>query len=323
MHQVLQLARNLRGALARSGLQARVSGDVGPAPRREEGERIVLALRCGRYPGGPSHPAVLHPLVPRQEANLLAQVLSRRLQEATGQAWPPVLLWGALAVAHRQGGGVPAPAVAVYLGEDPDLPRLDSEAFRGAVVGAIWEALELLGSATEADLRRTQAEPATPSDAGPGGVPPTARVSSASTVVPETPGPSGTVPAPTPEPEPAPAEPAPPTAPAPAAQAEAEPPAPQPAEAPPAPGHPAAETAASPEGRPDSAPTAPPAEGKIVVRGRQRHTGRARSEAGRATGPADDEPAEPARPVRARDPNRGRTHTVQGNPPEQPPPEDD
>lgn len=138
---LLQIARSLRGAAARAGIQLRVSGDIGGDGTPPGGGRIVIALRCGKYPAAPPRPCVQHPFMPRRESLELARVVSRHLEKATGRPWPPLLLWGALAVARGSRGSAPAPGVAVYLGADPTGLTGESTALQSGLLAAIREVL--------------------------------------------------------------------------------------------------------------------------------------------------------------------------------------
>jgi len=165
---LLQLARGLRTAAARAGVPARVSGDVGGDAVPAGGRRIVVALRSGQYPAAPPHPCVQHPFMPRQESLALARVVSRHLTAATGWPWPPVLLWGALAVARRSGGSAPAPAVAVYVGTDASQLGIRVGAIQAGLLSAI---LEALGAAPAPEQPREEPAEASAPAAGVPGTP--------------------------------------------------------------------------------------------------------------------------------------------------------
>ena len=138
---LLQVARALRAGLARAGVAARVSGDIGGPEFPAGGRRLVVALRAGAYPAAPGRLCVLHPFVPRHESEAFAKLVSRHLSAATGEAWPPVLLWGALAVTKGSNGSAPAPAVAVYLGTDVALLGAAMETTQRALAAAVLEAV--------------------------------------------------------------------------------------------------------------------------------------------------------------------------------------
>ncbi len=140
--RLVDIARSVRAVLARRGVPARVSGDIGGEEAGAPARRIVVVLRVGRYLGAPPQPSVLHPLVPRDASQALARAVSGSLRATTGKPWPPVWLWGALSVAKGDGGSTPAPSVSLYFGDTEQLAAEDGPSLRDAIARGVFAAVE-------------------------------------------------------------------------------------------------------------------------------------------------------------------------------------